>query len=833
MFRRIWYLLNRRRLERELEEEMDAHRGRLSPEDRHRFGSTLRLREQARDAWGWAWLDALLQDLCYGVRVLRRAPGFTAAIVAVLAVGMAVALTAFQVFNAAVLRPLPVRNPAGIFAIHRRGPMSLSPVMSYPAFVFFRDHNGVLASALAQMPAEVQLGPDGGVRAAARFVSANYFADLGGRPALGRTFDSALDGRSSPEPAAVLSYGFWQRQFAADPSIIGRVLHVNRQPVVVAGVAGADFTGLQPQMVDLWLPIEHHAWFYPGSDLLNNPSKTPVQMFGRLLPGLTAAAAEDGLRPLAAECRRQYPRTMGEHEWLELVPAGYALRLPPSAYGVLAFFGTLVLLVLAVSISNAATLQIARAAARGHEMWIRSSLGAGRGRIARQLLTEALLVASCACGSGLLLSYAGTAVLLRSLELPLRVGLDFDWRVVLFTAALAFASALLFGLAPALRLPKRRTGRSRIRGVLIGAQVAATCVLLLVAALYVRGLQHALGTSPGFEIRSAVSIDPALYERGFSPATAPPQLDELLHRARAVPGVLAASVCTVPPLGGRSWTDDVAGASHRRVRAHTNAVGPEYFDTLRIPILRGRTFHPGEREAAIVSEALAKRAWPGEDPLEKRLEDGRTIVGVAANAHTVALRDPLAVEIYYPFAGAGSQAATGVLIVRTAGEPGRFLPAIRRALQQPGDPPLRFDPLTSLFADATEGTRKGAAVIGFTSVLALALAALGIGGLLSYAVSERTREIGIRVALGAMPRGIVWLVLREPLRPLAIGLACGAAAGYAISLPLRSQLYGLSLLDVPSYAAAAALLTAAAAVAALPPIQRALRIGAAQAVRQE
>ncbi len=632
----------------------------------------------------------------------------------------------------------------------------------------------------------------------------------------------------------MLGFAFWRRQFGADPSIVGRTIFVNSRAVLVVGVVSSGFTGLQPATVDLWLPVEHHAWFFPGSDLLLNPSKKSVLMFGRLRPGLSEAVAEDGLRTLSAEFSREYPGAIGDREWLDCVPAGKAVRLRPSDYSILTFFGALVVLVLAVSLSNAGTLQMARSTVRGHEIWIRVSLGAGRFRIIRQLVTEAVLIASAACGIGLLLSYLGTAIILRSLELPLRVGRGPDWRVAAFAAAVTIVSVALFGLAPAVQLSRHRYGSARARGLFIGIQVMATCVLLIAASLYARGLQRVLTTPHGFEFRDVVAVDPALNSRGYSKEMALVQLAELRRRAEAVPGVRGASVCALLPLSFKSWINGIQGSTGSSVMAHFNSVDPAFFDTMRIALLRGRTFNPGERKAAIVSESLARKAWPGEDPIGKRVTDqGRVVVGVAASARTNALRDGDAVEIYFPVADTNPWVGGGVLLVRTDGPPKRFLPAIRSALQSPNDPPFRFDLLSNLFDSATEGTRKGAAVIAFTGFLTLALAAMGIGGLLSYAVSQRTKEIGIRIALGASPACIVRLVLAQSLRPVGIGLACGLVAGYAISQPLKAQIYGLSRLDAPSYAAAAALLAMAAAIAALFPIRRALRISSAEALRQE
>jgi predicted permease len=746
----------------------------------------------------------------------------------VLAAGLAVAIMAFQVFNVVVLRPLPVRDPASLVQFERRGPESVSTVMSYPAFRFVREHNAVLSAAFAQMPARVQLGPEGDAAASARFVSADYFQDLGASCSLGRFFDSEEIG---DDAVAVLSHDFWRRRFAADPGIIGHTIRVNRRTATVRGVLSAGFSGLRPSSTDLWLPIEQHPLFFAGSDLLRNPARKEVVMFGRLGPGVTRAAAESALKPVWEELRRQQPGHTGRSERLVAEAGGYAMRISPHDYGLLLFFGVLVLMALAISAANAAVLELARAVARRPEIRIRASLGASRLRILRQLLTESLLVCCGATAAGLAISFFGTGLILQSLEIPLRVYQDLDWRVAGAAAVLMVFVTLLFGLAPAIHLSRGRAGGTRTQTLLISVQVTASCILLIVAGIYARGLHRVLTTPQGFEIERVFSVNPLLAERGFTAARARLELDELSRRASEMPSVRSAAVCTMLPLSADYWKEEVRG-NGRSVTAYANAVSPRFFETMRIAILHGRVFRDGETGVAVMSESLARKVWPGEDPIGKTA-NGLAVVGVAANARTNALRDGDAVEVYYPLDHAQAGLARAVLVIRTTGSPAQYLPAIRARLQPANAPPLRVDLMTTLFAERTEGTRKGSVVIGATGLAMLLLTAAGIGGLVSFGVSQRTREIGIRVALGASAGVVMRLALTSCVVATGSGIACGAGAGYLLSSLLRTQIYGLSRLDAGAYTGTAGLILLVSAIATIAPVMRAISINPARALKQD
>jgi predicted permease len=836
LLRRLWFLVNRRRFERQLADEMAFHREMMGRGRAPAFGNDLSLRERARDVWGWNWLDQFWHDASYGVRVLGRAPGFTAAAVVVLGLGLGVALSALQVLNVLVLRPLEVRAPEAIYRLHRRSPASFSDRLPYPAVAFFRQPNAALAAVLAQTWGELEFGDYPSARLRGRFVTANYFNELAVAPLLGRGFDPVVDERPGGAATAVLSDSFWRKRFGADPSAIGKEIRLNRKPVRIAGVAPVGFTGLAATegAVDIWLPLAQHPYLFESSKLLAGDGE--VQMYGRLKPGWTPRAAEAALQPLM----EAYGSGQGAGIWnnarLEAVPGGYATRLTSRDGTIVLFFGSLVVLVLAVSGSNFGALQLARLTAREREIAIRTSLGAGRLRIARQLLTETLLVALLASATGMAASFVGGGLLLRSLEIPRQIRPVLDWRMGFFALCLAGSLAALFGLCAAGRSapPRRRTGRTRM--TLVGVQVAASCTLLILAGLYARGLQRVYSAGAGFDYRHVLLVDPGLQIQGLNAAAAGVELARLQAALASTSGVRRVALCSVAPLGGGQWLETVAGGvTGPPVNAQVNFVEPEFFPALRIPILRGRNFRSGDRDVVIVGESLARKLWPDRDPIGMPYRPDRTarIVGVAASARIVALRDGTATELYYPFPPQVDGGPRGVALVESTGSPASLIGALRAALGPMASPALTIEPLENAFARATEGSRKGSVAIGVLGGIATALAMIGLGGMLSYAVSRRTKEIGIRIALGAAPAGVVRLVLLDCAKPILAGLVCGTAGGMALSGVLRSQLYGLSQLDPPTYLGALAVLMGAALLAAFWPARRAMAVNPTDALRSE
>ena len=477
IFRRIRYLLHRRRFDKELESDMEFHREMAAREGRNNFGNTLRMREQAREAWGWTWLDRLGQDLRYAARTLGRSPGFTLTAVLVLAIGIGVNVAGFSLFNMVALKPLPVPDPGSLVRLERRSPQSYTSEMPYASALFYRDHAKSLSAMMAVLgvpPMEI----DGDLQpTSASFATANYFAELGTRAAYGRMFEPAREDDASAAPVAVLSYSLWQRRFGADPSVVGRTIHLNGKPATVIGVTPYDFATLGGQHPDIWLPIAQQPYFVEGSKVLTNPSASSVRMWGRLAPGVSPKMAAQELLALTNELRRQHPKDIWNNEYIDIKPGAHLQVMQPEMYRVAAMVAVLTLLILAVACANLGGLLLARAVTREHEMGIRIAIGASRGRIFRQLCTESLLLAFLGAAAGLGLSYVVLRVALSRLDTPKWVTAVPDWRVLLFTIGISVVAALFFGLTPALQIARQRQRKTIARQVLIGAQVAASCVL--------------------------------------------------------------------------------------------------------------------------------------------------------------------------------------------------------------------------------------------------------------------------------------------------------------------------------------------------------------------
>ena len=536
LVRRIKYLINRRRMDAELESDMEFHREMAARAGRSNFGNALRMREQAREAWGWTWLDRLVQDIRYGLRVLLRSPGFTLMAVLVLAIGIGVNVAAFTVFDVIALEPLPVRDPGSLVRLERRSPTASTDGMPYTSVLFYGRNAKSLSAAMGVMGvAPVQVDDDL-QPATASFFTENYFNVLGTQAGLGRLIDQR-DAAPGAAPAVVLSNGFWERRFGGDPSVIGRTVHINERPATVIGVLPYAFAALGGQGPDIWMPITQQPYFVQGSHSLIDPGDSAVRMWGRLAPGVSANTAAQELRALTNELRRQHPKEIWENEYIHISPGGHMQVMAPDMYEAAAMVGVLTLLILAVACANLGGLLLARAVTREREIGIRVAIGANRGRIFRQLCTESLLLAMLGALSGLALGSGVMRIALNKLDAPKWVSVVPDWRVVAFTAAIMILAAMFFGLMPALQIARQRQHKTIARQILVGAQVAASCVLLIVAGLLVRATQHALYSNPGFGYERLLTIDGHLDEHGYASAAASAYLAQMKARLSALPGV--------------------------------------------------------------------------------------------------------------------------------------------------------------------------------------------------------------------------------------------------------------------------------------------------------
>jgi predicted permease len=834
LFRRLHYLLNRRRFDRELESDMQAHQELAAGAGGAQFGGTLRLREEARDAWGWTWMDRLGQDLRYGARILARWPGFTLMAVLVLAIGVGINVAAFSVFDMVALRPLPVPGADRLVRLERKSPDNYTSETSYPSFLFYRDHARTLSAAMAVLGIPPMQIDDDLQGASASFVTPNYFTELGARAAYGRMFDPQTDADPGSPPVMLLSYGLWQRRFGGDPGVVGRTIHLNRKAVTVVGVAPYLLPTLGGQSPDIWLPIRQQPYFFDGSGVLNDFDNPSVRMWGRLAPGVTPEIAGQELRSLTNGLRQEHPAAVWDKEFIQISPGGHLQVMQPQMYQIAAMVGVLTLLILAVACGNLGALLLARAVQREHEIGIRRSLGASRARVFRQLCTESILLAMVGAVAGLAVGCAVTRAALTMFDAPKWLNAAPDARVLLFTLAVSVLAAVLFGFTPALQIARQGRHKTLARQILVCAQLAGSCLLLIVAGLLVHAAHHALYTSPGFGYEQLVTIDGQLKQHGYTAAQARIYLDQMQARFRAVPGIRSVSLVMLPPLGHAVSYAGLTINGHN-VRVYPNWVAPGFFATMQIRLLLGRTFYENEKNAVIVSESFARLQWPGQNPLGKSAGEGRSkdvIVGVVADAHINALSEDDALEKYWP--AAGEQMTGMVVIARTTGAL-QNLPKAARSISESLDPQLipEIRSIQALYSDSVAEIARIAAAVTLVGLVAIALAAVGVAGLVSFAVRQRTREIAIRLALGADSGKILTAILRQFFAPAITGLALGAIAAAAMSSLLRHGLYGVSNLDPIAYAGAVAFLVAILAISALVPARRALRVNVSRALHYQ
>lgn len=834
MFRRLRYLINRRRLDAELESDMEFHREMAARAGRSNFGNTLRMREQAREAWGWTWLDRLAQDLSYAARTLLRSPGFTVTAVLVLAIGIGVNVAAFSLFNMVALEPLPVRDPGSLVRLERRSPQSYTSEMPYLSAVFYGSHAKSLKAMIAVLGVPPMQIDDDVQGTSASFATANYFSELGERAAVGRLFDPTESDATAP-PVVVLSYTLWQHRFNGDPGVVGQTVRLNHKAATVIGVTPYEFASLGGQTPDLWIPIAQQPYFVTGSTVLTDPGAGSVRMWGRLAPGVTIKMAAEELKALTNELRRQHPKVIWDNEYIDIHAGGHLQVMQPEMYRVAAMVALLTLLILAVACANLGGLLLARAVTREREMGIRMAIGATRARIFRQLATESVVLALLGATAGLGLSSLGLRVVLTHFQVQGWLSARPDWRVLAFTFGMALVAAVFFGFAPALQIARQRQRKTVVRQLLIAAQVTASCVLLIVAGLLVRATLHVLYTSPGFDYEQLLSVDPQLSQHNYSASAAQAYLDAMQQRIRALPGVKSVALVELPPLGHAISRMDEEVNGHR-LPVYPNWVSPGLFETMGIPLRMGRTFYAGEKNAVIVSESMARREWPGKNPIGQQLPNGDakdTVVGVAGDAHVNAANDDDAVEQYWPAQQADMPDM--VVMVRTAGETDSLPPMIKgisESLDAKLFPEIRQ--MKVLYHDNVLALIENIAqAVMLTGLVAVLVAAVGIIGLVSFSVSQRMKEIAIRMALGAGKSQLLTPVLRQFLWPVAIGMVAGVGIAAAISKVLRIVLYGVSNLDAVSYIAAILVLVAILGLAALLPARNALRLDLAKTLHND
>jgi predicted permease len=814
------------------------------------------------------------QDIRYALRLLRRSPLFTVTAALSLAIGIGANTTIFSIASALLLRPLPgLSDPSRLVDIGRTQNGSGFDNLSYPNYRDYRERQKSLTDVYAARPDPVPLSlatSSDAVRIYGAVVSANYFAILGVRPLLGRTLQDRDDAPGNSHSVAVLSYDLWARTFGGDQSIVGQTISLNNRPFMVVGVAPAGFQGTTLMKPDVWTPIAGVADTMPRlsqdsrNDVFNQRGAVWLMMGGRLKDGVTIAQAHAEARAIGSNLQQEYPN---ENEGKSLTVVRSTL-VPGQSVAVGGFFGLLmliVLLVLMIACVNVAGILLARGAARRREIAVRLAMGAGRARLIRQLLTETTILFVAGGVGGLILSQWLTSLLLALIpRLPVQI--DFtvrtDWRVVLFTVVLSFVAAILSGLAPALQssradlVPALKTEgldsgkpRLRLRSLLVIGQVTMSLTLVIMAGLFLRALEHAAAIEPGFDERRVDVVQLDLSLAGYTADSARPFVRELLERIRSLPGVESATLSVDVPLdGGRMGLGGLKAPGKTPPRgqyfqADWNIVEPGLFGTLKLPLVRGRDFTAADTASsqwvAIVNEALAAAIWPGEDPVGKQVivpDENKqrevTIVGVTGNARLVWLTGPVEPYIYMPFAQRYLPRVS--LLVRTTDD--RSAVAEVRTLlrtMNAGLPITESMRLSELTAIGMVPQRMAASVAGTLGIVGLLLCAIGIYGVTSYSVAQRTREIGIRVALGADRVDVIRLVLRQGLVLAAAGTAIGVVIAGAGSTFLESLLYGMRGLDPITFAGACLLFAAVTLVASYIPARRATRVDPMVALRNE
>ncbi|HSB12421.1 MAG TPA: ABC transporter permease [Blastocatellia bacterium] len=810
-------------------------------------------------------MERFLQDVRYAVRAMLKSPGFTSVAVVSLALGIGANAAIFSLVNTILFHPLPVTEPNRLVDISPLRPGTDIGAFSHPVYKDVRDKNDVLEGFAAYRFAPMSLSREGNnERVWGYIVSGNYFEVLGVHPAAGRFFTEDEDRVAGSSPYAVLSYGCWKRRFGGDPNLVGQQITLNGQPFTVVGIAPEGFGGtVLIYSPEIWVPTAMARQIEPGSNWLDNANNGVLLTFGRLKPGVSEAQASQSLNALMEALVSVYPNYEGVH--LTFSPPG--LVIPTLRNGTLAFSLVLmasVALVLLIACTNLANMLLARATKRRKEIAVRLSLGASRARLVRQLLTESVLLALVGGVIGWLVA-VWMVNLVGAFKPPvdfaLTIDLQLDWRVLLFALAVSLGSGIIFGLMPAWQTTrtdlvpalKDESGaagprRSRLRSGLVIAQIALSLVLLVAAGLIVRSLQQVQMIGPGFRTDRTMTMSVDLGLQGYNATRGMEFYKELIARAEALPGVNSASLANYLPLALNRNSTSIYFEGQPVPRPsevpeiQNSSVWPRYFETMGIPLVEGREFtmqdDKKESRFVVVNETLARRFWPGQSAIGKRLGTDKAgpfwqVIGIAKDGKYWSLGEDPQPFLYFPMARDYEPSAA--LVISSSANPNSLINGIRSEVQ-------RMDPNLPVFDVKTMEEhmrlsllplRAGAWVAGSFAVLALTLAGLGIYGVMAYSVSQRTREIGIRMALGATSGDVLALVVKRGASLSAIGLGIGLAGSLALTRLMSSVLYGVSSTDVVTFALVTLLLAAVVLVACYIPARRAARVDPMIALRYE
>ncbi|MGA3236982.1 MAG: ABC transporter permease [Bryobacteraceae bacterium] len=831
----------------------------------------------------------IVSDVQFALRNLRRSPLFTFVAVGSLALGIGANTAIFTLVDQLLLRLLPVKNPAQLVLISSTGPHMGSNrgprASSYPMYQDFQRKAPAFSYVFCRLSTPLSLSFSGHTeRVDAELVSGNYFQALGVQPAIGRVFSPAQDDRTyKGHPSVVLSYAYWTTRFNADPGVVGQKIMVNDYPMTIVGVSAAGFNGLDPATSpQIRVPIQMKPLMTPGWDDIGDRRSQWIQTFARMKPGYTLQSAQASLQPLFTQILREEMalpemKDASEFNRKQFMARKVVIESAASGYSQLRYYSTALIalmcmvgLVLVIACFNVANLLIARGVARQREVAVRLAIGASRAQLLGQLMVESLLLAAAGAAIGLFLAESMVRALLSFLPSggsPLVLTARPDPRILAFNAAVALIAGLLFGLAPALqsmRLDLWTTlkdtaaaaggtgGAATLRKALVTAQVAFSFLLLIGAGLFVKTLINLKSARTGFRgIDNLVTFqaDPAL--NGYTQARLQAFYTRALEQIRALPGVQSAAYAVVPLLGGGEWDSTLSVEGHTAkdgedMQAYMNSVSPGYWKTMGIPLLEGRDFDSrdagGKITVAIVNRKFAEHFFGNNTPIGRHVGFGDgpkskreiEIVGVAENTLYQGPRDGVERQAFIPFLQTDFPASTS-FYVRTTMDSNAIFAQLRRTIAgiDPAMPVYQMRTLENQL-DETLGTERLIATLSAAfGALATLLAALGLYGVMAFAVARRTKEIGLRMALGAQRGQVVWMVMREALLLLGIGLAIGVPAAFALSRLVASQLFSVSPADIGTALLALVILSLVAVGAGFLPARRASAIDPIRALRYE
>ena len=835
------------------------------------FGGYEQLKEECRDAQGARFFDSLRRDGSYGLRVLRKNPGFTAVAILTLVLGIGANTAIFSVINSVLLRPLPYRDADNLVMVWENDTQERKPhnTVSPPNFLDWQSQNDVFSGMAYMADQRVNLTGAGlPEQVVMQDVSVNFFSVLGVNPILGPGF-GAENGLSGHDNVVVLSYGYWKERLGGDPNIVGKALNINGHPLAVVGVTPQSFqwyikdgslTGAKPQM---WTP-----WVFPQAYSERKNVGRFLSVVARLKPGVTPAEAHSHMVALAARIAAQYPDFNGN--WRATVVPLREQMSGDLRVALLVLFGA-VGLVLLIACANVSSLLLARAASREREFAVRTSIGAGPWQIARQLLTESVLLAFLGGGIGVVLALWATNALLAASPanlLDLR-SVTVDWRILLFALGATLTAGLLFGFLPSyisahseISEVLKEGGRGAsaqhrgfARSAFVAAQICLALVLLVGAGLLIRSFARLVGVDPGFDANHLLTFKVSLPTAKYKDDPARLAFfQQFLPRVSHLPGVRSASMNSYPPFTGLGAATAVhlIGQPSRSLMdlpsAAVRVVGPDYFPTMQIPLRAGRDFSTEElaqqRHVVIINQAFADKYLAGVNPLGQKavifmmsLEEDKNpaseIIGVVGDVRQMGLDTPAEPTVYWPHPElVYSEMA---IVVRTANDPLTLVPAARAELQQMDRelPMAAIATMDQLMADSISRSRFTMLLLGIFGAIALVLASVGIYGVIAYSVTQRTQEFGIRIALGASGADVLRLVLRHGTRLMLLGIGLGLAASLALTRLMATLLYGTSPTDPLTLTVVAGLLAVVALAACYIPARRATRVDPIVALRYE